>query len=77
MSFSVHVDNKKKDILIFGEGPTQGLDGTKLTGEKMYLMNVTVSKTRIYLIYNLMGQIVIYLLMVKKLLILKQKILKL
>ena len=77
MSFSVHVDNKKKDILIFGEGPTQGLDGTKLTGEKMYLMNVTVSKTRIYLIYNLMGQIVIYLLMVKKLLILKQNILKL
>ena len=77
MSFSVHVDNKKKDILIFGEGPTQGLDGTKLTGEKMYLMNVTVSKTRIYLIYNLMEQIVIYLLMVKKLLILKQNILKL
>ena len=77
MSFSVHVDNKKKDILIFGEGPTQGLDGTKLTGEKMYSMNVTVSKTRIYLIYNLMGQIVIYLLMVKKLLILKQNILKL
>ena len=77
MSFSVHVDNKRKDILIFGEGPTQGLDGTKLTGEKMYLMNVTVSKTRIYLIYNLMGQIVIYLLMVKKLLILKQNILKL
>ena len=43
----------------------------------MYLVNVTVSKTRIYVIYNLMGQIVIYLLMVKKLLILKQKILKL
>ena len=77
MSFSVHVDNKKKDILIFGEGPTQGLDGTKLNGEKMYLMNVTVSKTRIYLIYNLMGQIVFYLIIAKKLLILKQKILKL
>ena len=43
----------------------------------MYLVNVTVSKTRIYVIYSLMGQIVIYLLMVKKLLILKQKILKL
>ena len=25
MSFSVHVDNKKKDILILGEGPTQEL----------------------------------------------------
>ena len=34
MSFSVHVDNKKKDILIFGEGPTQGLDGTKINWRK-------------------------------------------
>ena len=24
----------KKDILILGEGPTQGLDGTTLTAEK-------------------------------------------
>ena len=34
MSSSVHDDNKKKDILILGEGPTQGLDGTTLTEEK-------------------------------------------
>ena len=34
MSSSVHVDNKKKDILILGLGPTQGLDGTTLTVEK-------------------------------------------
>ena len=34
MSSSVHVDSNKKDILILGEGPTQGLDGTKLTAEK-------------------------------------------
>ena len=27
---SVHVYNKNKDILILGEGPTQGLDDTKL-----------------------------------------------
>ena len=33
MSSSVHVDNKKKDILILGESPTQGLDGTTLTAE--------------------------------------------
>ena len=26
MSSSVLVDNKKKDILILGDGPTQGLD---------------------------------------------------
>ena len=31
MSSSVHVDNKGKDILILGEGPTQELDGTTLT----------------------------------------------
>ena len=30
MSSSVYIDNKNKDILIFGEGPTQGLDDTTL-----------------------------------------------
>ena len=30
MSLSVHIDNKNKDILIFAEGPTQGLDDTAL-----------------------------------------------
>ena len=39
MSYSVHVDNKKKDILILGEGPTQGLDGATLTAEKKYSIN--------------------------------------
>ena len=28
MSSSVHVDNKKKGILILGKGPTQGLEHT-------------------------------------------------
>ena len=28
MSSSVHIDDKNKDILILGEGPTQGLDDT-------------------------------------------------
>ena len=27
MSSSVHIDNKNKDILILGEGQTQGCDG--------------------------------------------------
>ena len=35
MSFSVHLDNKRKDILVLGIGPTQGLEHT-LTAEKMY-----------------------------------------
>ena len=41
MSSAVHVDNKKKDISILGEGPTQGLDGTALTVEKKYSINFT------------------------------------
>ena len=31
MSSSMHIDIKKKDILIIGKGPTQGLDDTMLT----------------------------------------------
>ena len=37
MSSPVFVDNKKKDNLIIGKGPTQGLDDTKLTAEVFYL----------------------------------------
>ena len=33
MSLSSHIDNKKKDILVHGKGPTQGLEHT-LTAEK-------------------------------------------
>ena len=36
MSSSVHVDNKKKDILILWEGAMQGLDGTTLTAETKF-----------------------------------------
>ena len=48
MSSSVHVDNKKKDILILGKGPTQGLEQA-LTAEKIYSINVTVTKKKLYL----------------------------
>ena len=34
VSSSVHVDNKKKYILILGKGPTQGLGEHSLTAEK-------------------------------------------
>ena len=33
MSTSIHIDNTKKDILVLGRGPTQGLEST-LTAEK-------------------------------------------
>ena len=41
MSSSVHIDNKGKDILILGKGPTQGLGEHSLTAEKMYSVNFT------------------------------------
>ena len=41
MSSSVPVDNKGKDILILGKGPTQGLGEHSLTAEKMYSVNFT------------------------------------
>ena len=45
MSTSTHIDNKKKDILVLGRGPTQGLEST-LTAEKMYSINFTVTKKK-------------------------------
>ena len=45
MSFSAHIDNKKKDILFLGIGPTHGLENT-LTAEKMYSINFTVTKKK-------------------------------
>ena len=45
MSSSAHIDNKKKEILILGKGPTQGLEHT-LTAEKMYTINFTVAKKK-------------------------------
>ena len=41
MSSSAHVDNKGKDILVLGKGPTQGLGEHSLTVEKMYSVNFT------------------------------------
>ena len=72
MSTSIHIDNKKKDILVLGRGPTQGLEST-LTAEKMYSINFTVTNKKVC---TIMEEIVIYLLMVQKFVNLKQKILQ-
>ena len=45
MSTSIHIDNKKKYILVLGRGPTQRLEST-LTAEKMYSINFTVTKSK-------------------------------
>ena len=48
MSFSGHIDNKKKDILVLEIGPTQVLEHT-LTAEKMYTINFTVTNKKLCL----------------------------
>ena len=51
---SVHVDNKKKDILILGTGPADGLDDTTSTAEKKYSLNFTEQQKKfcLRLLYN-------------------------
>ena len=45
MSTSIHIDDKGKDILVLGRGPTQELEST-LTAEKMCSINFTVTKKK-------------------------------
>ena len=49
MSPYLHIDNKRRDILVFGEGPTQVLDDTTLTAEAKYPINFTQSGKRFIL----------------------------
>ena len=44
MSSSPYIDNKEKDILVLGRGPTQGLGENSLTAEKVYSINFTVTE---------------------------------
>ena len=46
MSSSVHFDNKKKDILSFGEGPTQRLYDTTKHDKKRCSINFTATKKK-------------------------------
>ena len=45
MSSSAHIDNKKKDILVLGKGPTQGLEHT-LTAEKCTRLSLLLQKKK-------------------------------
>ena len=47
MSFSAHIDNKKKDISVLVIGPIQGLERT-LVAVKMYSINLTVKKKNLF-----------------------------
>ena len=55
MSSYVYVVNKGKDILILGEGPTQGLDYTTLTVEAKYSINFTQSNRKFVLTLHYNG----------------------
>ena len=45
MSSSAKIDNRQKDILIFGKGPTQRLEHA-LSAEKMYSINFSASNKK-------------------------------
>ena len=49
MSSSTKIDNRTKNILILGKGPTQGLEHT-LSAEKMYSINFTVKDKKLSLL---------------------------
>ena len=51
MSSSTKIDNKKKDILILGKGPTQGLEHV-LSAEKIYSINFTENNKKFWLSLN-------------------------
>ena len=55
MSSFVHTDNKVKDTLIFGEGPTQRLDDTLLTAEAQYSISFSRSNRKFCLSFHYNG----------------------
>ena len=48
MSSFTKIDNKKKDVLVLGKGPTQGLEHT-LFAKKMYSINFTENIKKFFL----------------------------
>ena len=43
MSSLVHANNENKDILVLGEGPTQGLNDNTISAEAKYSINFAQS----------------------------------
>ena len=60
MGSSAHIDNKKKDILVLGIGPIQGLEHT-LTAEKCTPLILLWQKRSFVQVCITMEQVVIYL----------------
>ena len=55
MSSSTKIDSRKKCILSFGKGPTQGLDGNTLSAEKLHSVNFTENDTKYCLTFHYNG----------------------
>ena len=66
MSSPVHIDNKEKDILIFGKGPTQWWDDNTLTAEAQYSINFSRLNRKISLSVHYKWNKSLYLLMLQK-----------
>ena len=54
MSSSTKIDNRKKDILVLGEGLTQGLQQT-LSAEKKFSISFSKGDTKFYLSWHYNG----------------------
>ena len=72
-SSSAHIDNKKKDVLILGKGPTQRLDDAMLTTEAQNSIDFSRSNRKFCII---MGATGFYLLMSQKYINSKKMVLK-
>ena len=73
ISSSAHIDNKKKDVLILGKGPTQRLDDAMLTTEAQNSIDFSRSNRKFCII---MGATGFYLLMLQKYINSKKMVLK-
>ena len=59
----MHIDNKRKDILVYGKGPTQWLDDTTLRADATY--PITELEKDFYKICTMMEATVSYFLMLE------------
>ena len=75
-SSSVHIDTKKKDVLVLGEGPTQGIDYTAITAEAKYSLTFSRSRKFFCLSLHYNGSNVFYFANGTKYINLKQNTLK-
>ena len=56
MSSSLHIHDKKKNTLIIGKGPTQGLELVKQDiQDGIKLVNVNVDQMQVLVIINIIG----------------------